>query len=69
MKPVKECPQQTYAREDNKTQRKVPFACLPRSTYETTKLLNRARFEVLNMNKYKASFTEEVSIPETCRTF
>uniref|UniRef100_A0A915CDH7 Vitellogenin-6 n=2 Tax=Parascaris TaxID=6254 RepID=A0A915CDH7_PARUN len=69
MKPVKECPQRTYAREENKTQRKVSFACLPRTTYETTKLLNRAYFEVLNMNKYKASFTEEVSFPETCRTF
>ncbi|KHN77828.1 Vitellogenin-6 [Toxocara canis] len=69
MKAVPHCPHKTYARNEMKTRKKVPFVCLPRTNHEATNFINRALHEVLDVNDYKKSFVEEVTVPDSCRAF
>ncbi|VDM49229.1 unnamed protein product [Toxocara canis] len=47
MKGVPECPKGTYAKESQKTEMKVSFACLSRSRHEALRLARRARTEAI----------------------
>ncbi|KHN88795.1 Vitellogenin-6, partial [Toxocara canis] len=69
MKGVPECPKGTYAKESQKTEMKVSFACLSRSRHEALRLARRARTEVINMGDYKPSFVDTIMVPRACVAF
>jgi hypothetical protein len=68
-KPVPECPSTTYATKFEE-EKKVSFACLPRSDPEAHALYRLASNDkIVQTEQLKASFVETVLIPQECRQF
>jgi hypothetical protein len=68
-KPVPECPSTTYATKFEE-EKKVSFACLPRSDPEAHTLYRIAsQDKIVQTEQLKASFVETVLIPQECRQF
>jgi hypothetical protein len=68
-KPVPECPSTTYATKYEE-EKKVSFACLPRSESETHSLYRLVMSnKIVQTEQLKASFVETVLIPQECRQF
>ncbi len=69
MKPVPECPSTTYPTKFEE-EKKVSFACLPRSDSEAHALYRVAKsYKIVQTEQLKASFVETVLIPQECRQF
>jgi hypothetical protein len=69
MKPVPECPSTTYPTKFEE-EKKVSFACLPRSDPEAHSLYRLASNDkIVQTEQLKASFVETVLIPQECRQF
>jgi len=69
MKPVPQCPSNTYATKFDE-EKKVSFACLPRSDSEAHSLYRLASTnKIVQTEQLKASFVETVLIPQECRQF
>ncbi|VDK56203.1 unnamed protein product [Anisakis simplex] len=69
MKGVPECPRGTYARESQRVPMKVSFACISRSSPNASRLADRARTEVIKMDKQKPSFVDTIMVPRRCLVF
>jgi len=68
-KPVPECPTTTYATKFEE-EKKVSFACLPRSDPEAHTLQRLASTQkIVQTEQLKASFVETVLIPQECVQF
>jgi len=68
-KPVPECPSTTYPTKFAE-EKKVSFACLPRSDPEAHALYRLASNDkIVQTEQLKASFVETVLIPQECRQF
>lgn len=68
-KPVPECPSYTYATKFEE-EKKVSFACLPRTDSEAHALFRLAETQkIVQTEQLKASFVETVLIPQECRQF
>jgi hypothetical protein len=68
MKPVLECPTNTYPVDHQTESKKVSFGCLPRTDSQSVHLEREVqRQHIINTDQLKPSFVESVFVPIQCK--